>query len=145
MKEKPIIYHISLKTIWELYKQNPLTKGFCLQGLEPFDSEQELYEFIDFRDSLMKYINESEDYSIYITELELPSCNGLDLARYIRNNTNDWTSPIIIMDIDSSMYYDLLNQKLQILDFIPKLDSLYKSLSEDIDICLRILYTCDIR
>ena len=100
--------------------------------------DYKIYEFIDFRDSLKKYINDSEDYSIYITELELPSCNGLDLARYIRNNTNDWTSPIII-DIDSSMYYDLLNQKLQILDFIPKLDSLYKSLSEDIDICLRIL------
>ena len=37
--------------------------------------DYKIYEFIDFRDSLMKYINESEDYSIYITELELPSCN----------------------------------------------------------------------
>lgn len=40
--------NISLQEIWSLYKQNPLTKGFCCQGLEPFDSEQELYEFIDF-------------------------------------------------------------------------------------------------
>ena len=39
---------ISLEYIWQLYEQNPLTKGFCCQGLEPFDSEQELYEFIDF-------------------------------------------------------------------------------------------------
>ena len=40
--------NISLQEIWGLYKQNPLTKGFCCQGLEPFDSEQELYELIDF-------------------------------------------------------------------------------------------------
>jgi len=31
-----------------MYKANPLTKGFCLQGLEPFDSEPALLNFIDF-------------------------------------------------------------------------------------------------
>jgi len=31
-----------------MYKANPLTKGFCLQGLEPFDSEPTLLNFIDF-------------------------------------------------------------------------------------------------
>jgi len=39
---------VSLTNIWHLYSENPLTKGFCCQGLEPFDSEQELLEFIDF-------------------------------------------------------------------------------------------------
>ena len=39
---------ISGEYIWELYKQNPLTKAFCLQGLEPFDSFMDLAEFIGF-------------------------------------------------------------------------------------------------
>lgn len=39
---------ISLKTIWNLYQQNPLTKGFCCQGLEPLDSVNELLNFIYF-------------------------------------------------------------------------------------------------
>ena len=39
---------ISLKTIWELYKQNPLTKGFCLQGLEPLDSINDVLNFIKY-------------------------------------------------------------------------------------------------
>ena len=39
---------ISGEYIWELYKQNPLTKAFCLQGLEPFDSFMDLVEFIGF-------------------------------------------------------------------------------------------------
>lgn len=39
---------IPLKTIWELYKQNPLTKGFCLQGLEPLDSIDDVLNFIKY-------------------------------------------------------------------------------------------------
>ena len=38
----------SFEKIWELYQQNPLTKGFCCQGLEPFDSPGELYKLIEF-------------------------------------------------------------------------------------------------
>lgn len=37
---------ILIETIWKLYQQNPLTKGFCCQGLEPFDSN-ELFDFVD--------------------------------------------------------------------------------------------------
>lgn len=39
---------ITREKIWQLYKQNPLTKGFCCQGLEPFDSYHQLYRFIKF-------------------------------------------------------------------------------------------------
>ena len=38
---------ISIEKIWELYEQNPLTKGFCCQGLEPFDSPTELLDFVE--------------------------------------------------------------------------------------------------
>ena len=37
---------ISLDSIWQLYQQNPLTQGFCCQGLEPLDSIDELLGFI---------------------------------------------------------------------------------------------------
>lgn len=37
---------VSLENIWKIYKENPLTKGFCCQGLEPLDSINELLEFI---------------------------------------------------------------------------------------------------
>ena len=47
LAKEPTI-EISLKTIWELYKQNPLTKGFCLQGLEPLDSVDDVLNFIKY-------------------------------------------------------------------------------------------------
>lgn len=40
--------NIPIKKIWEMYKQNPLTKGFCLQGLEPLDSINEILDFLRY-------------------------------------------------------------------------------------------------
>ena len=39
---------VSFEKVWDLYEQNPLTKGFCCQGLEPLDSYTELCAFIAF-------------------------------------------------------------------------------------------------
>ena len=39
---------VSGKTIWKMYSENPLTKAFCFQGLEPFDSYMDLIELIKF-------------------------------------------------------------------------------------------------
>ena len=45
---------INFAQIWHLYEQNPLTKGFCFQGLEPFDS----YEIFDLIDTLRYYCDD---------------------------------------------------------------------------------------
>ena len=37
---------VSGETIWKMYSENPLTKAFCFQGLEPFDSFMDLAELI---------------------------------------------------------------------------------------------------
>lgn len=37
---------VSCDTIWKIYSANPLTKGFCCQGMEPLDSASELLGFI---------------------------------------------------------------------------------------------------
>ena len=39
---------ISGDRIWKLYSENPLTKAFCFQGLEPFDSFMDLMDLIIF-------------------------------------------------------------------------------------------------
>ena len=51
-QNNPLIYEptyaISFEKIWDLYQQNPLTKGFCCQGLEPLDSFCALLDFVQF-------------------------------------------------------------------------------------------------
>jgi len=39
---------INGEQIWKLYEENPLTKAFCFQGLEPFDSYIDLIDLIQF-------------------------------------------------------------------------------------------------
>ena len=39
---------ISGDVIWKMYSENPLTKAFCFQGLEPFDSFMDLMDLIIF-------------------------------------------------------------------------------------------------
>lgn len=39
---------VSGEYIWNMYQQNPLTKAFCFQGLEPFDSFLDLMDLIIF-------------------------------------------------------------------------------------------------
>ena len=54
---------ISLDTIWNIYCLNPLTKGFCCQGLEPLDSIDELLGFIYY----IRKIRYCEDVIIIYT------------------------------------------------------------------------------
>lgn len=57
---------ISLETVWQLYQQNPLTKGFCCQGLEPLDSINELLDFIYY----IRQIKQCNDVIIIYTGYE---------------------------------------------------------------------------
>ena len=97
--------------------------------------EFRIYEFADYNDKLLKYISNDNENTVYILDLELPSGDGIDIARYIRTTNNNWTSPIIIITVHTSLYYESYKQRLQILDFIGKCEDVDKNLRENIDIC----------
>ena len=98
-----------------------------------------IHEFDDYNDKLRKYILNDEKDTVYVIDLELPSGDGIDIAREIRNDNNNWISPIIIITAHSSLYYEVYKQRLQVLDFISKFDGIERNLNENIDICLKML------
>ena len=101
--------------------------------------EYKIYEFNDYSKSLIKYISNDLKDTIYILDLELPNGDGIDIARIIRNEYNNWISPIVIITAHTSLYYEVYKQRLQVLDFIGKCENIEKNLKENIDICLRML------
>ena len=101
--------------------------------------EFSVQEFSDYNKSLVNYISSNKNDNIYILDLELPSGDGIDIARIIRNKYNNWNSPIIIITAHTSLYYEVYKQRLQVLDFIGKCENVEKNLSENIDICLKML------
>ena len=67
-------------------------------------------EFNDYSNQLLKTIKDERRNTVYILDLELPSGDGIDLARYIRNECNNWISPIIIVTAHTSLYYEVYNK-----------------------------------
>ncbi len=98
-----------------------------------------VYQFSDYTKELINFIKLNKEDCIYILDLELPNGDGIDIARMIRNDSNNWINPIIILTAHSSLYYEVYKQRLQILDFIGKCEDVKNNLSENIDICLRML------
>lgn len=68
--------------IWTLYKDNPLTKAFCFQGLEPFDSLTDIYNLIDF---IRADMNCDDDIVIY-TGYNRNECD--DIVNFLQNYPN---------------------------------------------------------
>ena len=64
---------VSGAQIWKLYEENPLTKAFCFQGLEPFDSYMDLLDLIyyirivrDCDDPIIIYTGYDKDEDIIV-------------------------------------------------------------------------------
>ena len=101
---------IPLEKVWEIYKQNPLTKGFCCQGLEPFDSFTELLQFISF----IRNKKQCNDIIIIYTgynknELFFPFIYELTQIRKYKNTIIKWGRYILG---DKPHYDEILGVKL---------------------------------
>lgn len=99
------------------------------------NSEYDIVEFNDYTKELEKLIEKSEYNHIYILDYEVPSTDALDISRKIREN--DWTSPIIINSVHGKLAFETFKQRLQILDFIDKLDSSEKEFFKTLDACFK--------
>ena len=84
-------YNYSIKSIIEAYKSNRITRAICFQGLEPFDSYEDLINFIfEFRnrysinDEIIIYTGYNKDeISTQLSELKQFSNIIIKFGRYI--------------------------------------------------------------
>ena len=119
--------------------QRKRNSNIILKSMMKNKMEFNTLEFDDYNKQLISIISNNSLDKIYILDIELPSHDGVEIAREIRYKYDDWTSPIIILTVHSSLYYEVYKQRLQILDFISKSDSVDDLLSLSIDVCLRML------
>ena len=119
--------------------QRKIISKIILKNMMSNKIEFNINEYNDYDDDLKNYIRNKTVDTVYILDLELPLSDGVDIARDIRNKYEDWNSPIIIITVHTSLYYEVYKQRLQILDFIGKCENIEHNLSENIDICLKML------
>ena len=103
---------VSGEQIWKMYEENPLTKAFCFQGLEPFNSFMDMCQLVTFiridklcKDPIIIYTgyNQHEDL---ITERYLRNYHNIIIkwGRYIMNQEPHY-DPILGVQLASKNQY----------------------------------------
>lgn len=76
-------------------------------------------------------------FKIYILDIVTDNGSGLDAARLIREEYDDWSSMIIMITSYNEYKYEALGKRLMLVDFINKLDNCEKKLKDALLICMK--------
>ena len=104
------------------------------------DIDYKCKSFSEYDKKWKDYIEKSNCFKIYILDIKTPKGSGLDAARYIREELDDWNSMIIIITSYQEYKYEALGKRLMLVDCINKLDNCDNRLIEAINICLKNYY-----
>lgn len=75
-------------------------------------------------------VAEDNGFKVYLLDIQTPNGSGLDAARCIREEFDDWVSIIVIVTAYNQYKYDALSNRLYLLDYINKLDNCEKKVNE---------------
>ena len=108
---------IPFTKIWEMYKENPLTKGFCFQGLEPlYDKNETLHLIIFIReichcnDPIIIYTGYNKTESIDFLE-QIPKYKNIIIkwGRFIMNQKPHYDDILGVNLASDNQYAEKIN------------------------------------
>lgn len=102
-----------------------------------YDIDYKVLIFAGYTEEWRKYAETEEDFKIYLLDIKTARGSGLDAARIIREEIDDWVSLIIVITAYTEYKYDALGKRLMLVDFINKLDNCDKHLKETLNICMK--------
>ena len=107
------------------------------QVMMNYDLEYKITSFSEYSITWEKKISNSNNFKIFILDLKTKEGSGLDAARYIREELDDWQSMIIIVTAYPEYKYEALGKRLMLVDFVYKLDDYENRLRNAIKISLK--------
>ncbi len=102
-----------------------------------YDIEYTTYLFEEYNDKFDNISKEDMGFKIYLLDIQTKNGSGLDQARKIREELDDWVSIIIIITAFNEFKYEALSNRLYLLDFINKLNNCDQKLKEDLEIAIK--------
>lgn len=102
-----------------------------------FDINYKIYEFDRYDKSFENIMQKDIGFKVYLLDIITKKGSGVDAAREIREQYDDWVSVIMIITSHQEFKYEVLSSRLYILDFINKLDNCNKKLREDLKIAMK--------
>ena len=102
-----------------------------------FDFEYKCYLFSGYDAKFKNFAQKNKDFKIYLLDVRTTCGSGIDAARMIREELDDWGSMIVMITSYTEYKYDVLSKRLLILDYISKLDNYKGYLRECLDKCIK--------
>ena len=101
------------------------------------DIDYKTHIFDEYDNNFKKLAKQDIGFKIYLLDIKTKNGSGLDAARFIREEIDDWVSIIIIVTSHSEYRYEALGNRLYLLDFVSKVSNCDKRIDENLTIALK--------
>ena len=101
-----------------------------------YDTEYKKHECESYEKDFEALARKEMGFKVYFLDIKTINGSGLDAARFIREELDDWNSIIVIVTAFAEYRYEALSNRLYLLDFISKFDNCKTKLKET----LKIIY-----
>lgn len=98
-----------------------------------FDIECKYHLFEDYDPKFEHEMEKLSGFNICIFDIETKVGSGIDAARYIREELDDWNTVIILLTAHNELKYEALGNRLYLFDFINKFDNYQERIKEDLE------------
>ena len=101
------------------------------------DIDYKIHQFDSYDKNFEEITKTDLGFKVYLLDIKTSYGSGMDAARYIREEIDDWVSILIIITAFSEYRYEALTNRLYLLDFINKLDNCTQKLREALAIVMK--------
>lgn len=102
-----------------------------------FDMDYKYYAFEGYDADFEKILKEDIGFKVFFLDIKTKVGSGLDAARSIREEYDDWVSIIIIVTAFNEYRYEALGNRLYLLDFISKIDNCENRVKDALKIAMK--------
>ena len=101
------------------------------------DIDYKTYVFEEYNNDFRKLAKSDVGFKVYLLDIRTKNSSGLDAARMIREEFDDWVSIILIITSFSEYRYEALGNRLYLLDFISKVDNCDSRIEDNLNKALK--------
>ena len=102
-----------------------------------YDMDYKCHKYNGYDDHWKCYAKKDDGFKVYLLDIKTKTGSGLDAARMIREEYDDWVSMIIIITAYSEYKYEALEKRLMLVDFINKLSNFETRLRSALTVCIK--------
>ncbi len=102
-----------------------------------YDIDYKTHMFTSYDSKWEKSVRKIKGFKVYLLDIKTANGSGINAARQIREEYDDWVSMIIMISGYAEYKYEALGKRLMLVDFINKLDHSEQKLQDALLICLK--------